>query len=209
MAFKFRLHTRSGALRFVALSLIVLACSQRASREEVVMAYEASSNSHDIDSLLALYADDIRVEKIGMGPPLEGKEALRDLAEYDAALRTTLAVSLGGTGKDTLFCRIVETNDWLETVGLMSIQYDPVYFVIRGGKIEIIRAELSQESIESVNKVMSSLLPWARENYQGELESMMPSGVFTYDKGSAEKILMLASRWREKNFPVDHRTQRK
>jgi hypothetical protein len=180
----------------VSILFIFLACSRGPSRKAVVASYERMYNAHQIDSLLALFADDAQYEFTGMGMPLVSKNAIAQKARYDSVLDSQIKIIIKRTNKDTLFTVAGETNNWQKAAGLSPNYYSSLIFVIDNGKIRSLRAELADSSVAAVNKVMESLIPWAEENTPEKLDQMISGGAFSYTSQSAVLSLELLKQWK-------------
>jgi hypothetical protein len=186
-------------------------CSRGPSPAKVMRAYESAVNSHNINSIVNCYSDDIVFEMPGVGPPIFGKDAVRGLAEYDSVLNTNWSITIGRIKHDSVFCGIRESNDWLSAARLSSsIQtpawanfYSPSVFVVRNGKIESAMISLSDSSISHLNEIMSSLVPWAQQNRPEEYASMISDGAFVYSGKNAQTILVLLKEWKESTHAVN------
>ena len=76
----------------------------------------------------------------------EGKEQIRNLAEYDAALNSELICPDFMISKDTVKCKTIEKNDWFRLAGIDSVEYEYSYFIIEKGLISKIIAKLTVRS---------------------------------------------------------------
>lgn len=172
----------------------LFACSRTPSARKVVQAYQAAINSGSVDSLVALFSSDARVEYVGMAPPLWGSEALRGRAEYDRALNAAFTIAISSTHRDTVFAAVSENNDWLKKAGLQPNEYSIFYFVVRAGKITNIHAELSETSINQLNVIMSELIPWAMQNKPDEFEKLN-SDSYMFNAQNARLSMEILDAW--------------
>jgi len=70
----------------VSMAIILSNCSLKSSPQKVVEDYVSSYNSHQVDKIIALYADSVTFEVIGFNINIRGREAVRSIVEYDSAL---------------------------------------------------------------------------------------------------------------------------
>jgi hypothetical protein len=189
----------SRVLIIISLSapIALLSCSRAPSRAEVVKSYAAAVNSSDVDSLLSLFTDDAIVGFRGMGPQLVGLEERRAKAQYDSAMHSHLTITIASSRKDTVYCRVTETNDWTREAGLPPYEYSSFMFVIKAGKIAGLQAELADSTVAQINGVMSLIVPWAQENMPEMLDSLMAGGEFAFRAENARLMMLLLREWRE------------
>jgi ketosteroid isomerase-like protein len=175
--------------------MLVSGCST-SSPESVVQGYREAFNSHNIDSLMRYYADDVVFEVAGLGMSLTGRESVRGVAEYDSVLNTIMSLSNMTVSGDSVFCELSETNDWLNAAGISQAYYSRAVFVVPGSEISYIEAELSDSSAARINGVLDSLISWADQYCPERLEEMMPLGAFVYNADNAANSLDLLMEWR-------------
>jgi len=176
-----------------ALISLTLACGQQPA--DVVRAYEEAYNKGDLDGLMSLYAEDARFRVAGLFD-LQGREALRGLAEYDQALHTKLEFSQMEIRGDTVICQVKETNDWIETADIGEL-YHQGAVVVRRGRISAIDATLTPETDRAFRRIMMPLMEWARTDRPGELSELMPQGEFIYNAENAGKNLSLLREFKQ------------
>ena len=196
-------------LKFALGTLIIfmlVSCSFTPSPETIVTDYSRVLSSHDVDSLMTYYSDDIVFDIPQMSMYLEGKNALRGVAEYDSVLGTIMTLGELSSFGDTVFCSITEKNKWLTIAGIDSAYYPKATFIISNNHISVIQAELSDSTERQMRTVMSSFIPWLNENFPHYVRLMMPDGKFIFNAKHGELILMLLSQWSQQKmmgFPAE------
>ncbi len=175
------------------VSTFLISCSIDSG--DLVKRYASIYNTHDVDKMVALYADDAVFELTGQ-LSLSGKSQLRKITEYDVAMNIHMTISDINSKGDTVFCHVKETNDWIKEAGIDNAHYKAM-FVYNAGLIKLIRAEATPEPQQAFEDVSSPLLKWARENEEDLLSEMMPEGKFVYNAENARKSLKLLRLWRE------------
>jgi hypothetical protein len=180
----------------IAAAFSILACSRAPSRIDVVKTYEATVNSSNVDSLMALFDNNAAVYYRGMATPLKGKDEIRARAEYDTTLHSILTLTLVQAKKDTVFCQGREIDDWNKSARISPYVYSSFKFAVRAGKITYIRAEMADSTIKSINEVMALLLPWVQENRPATLDTLMAEGEFAFNAESARLMMSLLGQWR-------------
>jgi hypothetical protein len=187
---------KNNLLLLISLAIVIsLACSRTPSPRKVVEAYQTAHNSGDVDSVMALIYPDARADFAGMGPSLWGPDELRGKAAYDSALHAQYSLIALKTVGDTIFVNATESNDWLQAAGVPANKFAKFYFVIKDAKIRYIRAELDDASIDNINGVMSSLIPWAEENRPDEF-NRLTSELYLFSAESARQSILLLSAWK-------------
>lgn len=193
---------RSTASRIRSITVISLAicliigCARQPSTETIVENYRVALNSHNVDELMQVYSDDIRFEIPSMRMMLSGKDALREIAEYDSVLNTIMTLSNIRITGDSVLCEITETNDWMNAAGFSSAHYSQAVFVVKGGKISYIGAVISDSSAKYFRNTLQSFMPWGNDNYPDDMAEMMPEGDFIFSAKSGETIIRLLREWR-------------
>ncbi|MCG2461451.1 hypothetical protein K8352_11875 [Flavobacteriaceae bacterium F89] len=117
---------------FIFSLLIALSCS-KGRNQEVVKSYITAHNAHDIKKVLALYDKNVAFELKGVWVK-EGLSEMQSLEVWDAALHSNLRLESTTSKEDSVFCRIVENNDWFGAVGITNLVHDPTVFVVKNGK---------------------------------------------------------------------------
>lgn len=187
---------RNCGVHFSVLSILLLAalsCSPKP--VNIVKSYQEAYNNHDLEGVLALYAEDVSFEVVGQ-IALQGKEQLQALTEYDFVLNIHMSCGPIKTKGDSVMCRLTETNDWLKTAGIKRAHYLTT-IVVRNGLIQSVRAELTPETDQVFEMILEPLLKWASKYKPELLAEMMPEGTFVYNADNAKKSLSLLQEWKE------------
>jgi len=153
-------------------------------------------NSHDVEKLMSFYTDDIRFEVVGFFVK-EGKEDIRKLTEYDAAVNVHMSISNIKVSGDTVTFTLIESNDWFRLAGVEELIYEPNRIVFHGGLIKEIKTEITPESAKAAGEAWQAIMQWASKERSEELADLMPGGEFIYSAESARKWLALLRQWRE------------
>lgn len=179
---------------------IVLSCAPDLS--EHIKAYVATYNTHDVDKIMSFYTDDIRFENVGVWVKT-GKQEVQKITEWDAATHIVMKISNVTVQGDTVTFSLLETNDWLKLAGIGEALYEPSRIVFRDGKIAVIQARLSEESLNRWMPIWNAILAWAQENSKEKLAEVMPDGKFVFGADYAHKWLELLKDWREATGKVE------
>jgi hypothetical protein len=190
--------TSSKAVRLFGILLLVavfVSCSSKP--VDLVMTYEHAYNTHDLEELLPLFAEDATFEVTGQFV-LKGKEDIRHMAEYDFALHIHMTIDNLNTKGDTVFCELIEMNDWLEATGIDEAFYTG-RFVFEDGLIKHIKGKPTPKTEKAFQEVLTPLMEWASKERPELLAEMMPEGKFIYNAENAKKSLALLREWQEEN----------
>ncbi len=177
----------------IFLLLVLWSCSPKPL--DLVVEYQHAYNSHDLGQLLPLLAEDATFELAGTFG-LKGKDDVRRAAEYDFALHIHMTIDRVAPKGDTVFCELIEMNDWLEAAGIEEAYYS-AKFVFRKGLITHIAGDPTPETQKAFSQVLDPLMEWASRERPEQLAEMMPEGKFIYDAQSAQKSLALLQEWQE------------
>ncbi len=182
------------ALLVVLPFLLVLAsCSPKP--VDLVMAYQHAYNSHDLGELLPLFVDDAAFEVAGAFK-LKGKDDIRRVAEYDFALHIHMTIDKLIPKGDTVFCELIEMNDWLEAADIEEAYYS-AKFVFQKRRIKSLSGVPYPETQKALTQVLQPLMEWATQERPEQLAQIMPEGKFVYSAENAEKSLALLREWKE------------
>ena len=189
------LYSRIYIILTPLLLIISLGCS--ANLENKVKSYELAHNSHDVDKIMSLYANDITFEVVGIWIKT-GKEQVREIAEWDSATNIQMIISDIVISNDTATFRLNEGNDWFRSIGIEYMYYEPCIIVFENGLIKEIKAEVTEESRKSFNEVWPSFYQWLNEDKNEELSKLITAeGEFIYNRENATKWLSLLMEWKK------------
>lgn len=177
-----------------ALMFMVLSCAPNLS--ERIRQYVTTYNTHDVEKIMSFYADDIRFEDVGVWVKA-GKQEVRKITEWDAATHIVMKISNVTVQGDTVTFSLVETNDWLKLAGIGEALYEPSRVVFRNGKIAVIEAKLSEETMKIWMPAWNAIIAWAKANSKEKLAEAMPEGKFVFGADYAHKWIDLLKEWRE------------
>lgn len=174
--------------------LMVISCSNEKS-QEVVKSYIAAHNAHDIEKSLTFYDENVVFELKGVWTK-EGLSQIQSLEEWDAALNSNLKLESMISKEDSVFCRVVENNDWFDAVEITDLVHDPAIFVVKNGKIKKIIGYPSQKTGKEIEAVIGALYQWSQKAQDSTINELIQNGQFVYSAKSAEKWLNLFEKWK-------------
>ncbi len=181
----------------IALSLILVNCASNES-EEIITQYEAAHNSHDIEGSMSMYHDDIEFELKGTWVKI-GSKAVRELAEWDAALNSNLRFTNMRVNSDSIYCEAVEKNDWFKAAGIDSIIHNPVIFILDQKKIKKIIAFPSEKVGQQVGDFIGSVFQWSETAQDPTIHKLIVDEEFLYSREAAAKWMDLFKRMKEQD----------
>jgi len=158
--------------------------------ETVVAKFVAAQNAHDVERALGLLSDGF-VFRDPESTFHVSRLAARPLFEWDAAARWRGEASIVGVAGETVRTHLVETNEFLEQLGLGPMSHD-VTFVVSDGRIREIVASFDPALQSAVDSAVAPVLVWARETRPRRLDGLVgPDGGIVYDGPSATGWLSL------------------
>ena len=176
----------------VLVCLVVLGCAQD-NREEVLKSYMAAHNAHEIEKVLSYVDEDVVFDLKGVWVK-EGKAAMKSLEKWDSTLNSNLRLESVSLKADTLFCKVVENNDWFKAVGITDLVHDPVAFIIEDDQIKNIVAFPSQETGKKIEAAVGSIYQWSAQVKDSTIHELIIDGQFIYTSDAANKWLELFER---------------
>jgi hypothetical protein len=179
---------------FIFSLLILLSCSKKKT-QDVVKSYVTSHNTHDIEKTLTFFDEDIVFELKGVWTK-KGLSEMKSLEEWDAALNSNLKLENIISKADTVFCRVVENNDWFGAVDITDLVHDPVVFIIDNGKIKKIIGYPSKKTGEKIEAAIGALYQWSQKAQDSTINDLIQNSHFIYSAEAAEKWLELFNKWR-------------
>jgi ketosteroid isomerase-like protein len=119
--------------------------------KEVARLYLARHNAHDVEGVMALFAEEARFEIPGRLIRC-GKEEIRATEEWEAAVHDHLrAGDLVEADAEVSF-RAFEANDWLRAVGVDELRYTSMTVEVRDGRITCVTAALAPDAYNAMQR---------------------------------------------------------
>jgi hypothetical protein len=167
--------------------------------ESLLKQYVIAHNSHNINKSLEIYSEDISFELVGTWIK-QGKDEIKKLEEWDAAVNSQLQFNALRESGDTLFCNGIEINDWFTAIGIEKITYDSIIFIFEEQLIKKIIAKPSSEINQKIGRAMGSIIDYTSKTNNNILSELIPNGEFVYSKENAEKWINLLEMWQKKSM---------
>lgn len=171
-------------------SLFIFLVSCNPSPESILLQYEKAHNAGDIEKELSFYHSDIEFELKGTWVK-KGLEKMKVLAEWDAALNSNLDFTITDKRDDSLFCRVIEQNDWFKKIGIDELVHEPTTFVIQNQKIKHITAIPKKETGQQIYSAITKVYKWSALHQDSTVYGLMPNGEFIYSEEAAHQWMEL------------------
>lgn len=184
--------TNHRALVIAALAL----CACEPTLERRVIEYERQVNARNVERVLDLFADDATIQAKGMFT-LNGKGALRGMAEWDSVLHTRLTFYDMVTEGDTVLANVIESNDWLAALDIQEILHPTTLVVFRGGLITRMESETDSVGSDAIRNRLDAVLEWALLERPQVVRTLISDTGFRYDAESASRWLHVLEEWRQ------------
>ncbi len=179
---------------FIFSLLVFISCSSK-KPQEVIKSYISAHNNHDIEKALTFYDENIAFELKGIWTK-KGVSEMQFLEEWDATLNSNLKLESMTSKGDTVFCRVVENNDWFRAIDNTDIVHDPTVFIVNNGKIKKIIAYPSEKTGKEIEAAIGELYQWSQKAQDSTINDLIQNGQFVYSAEAAKKWLELFKRWK-------------
>ena len=167
----------------ISILLISISCSVE-NPQEVIRSYIFAHNSHDLETAMSFYDEKIVFELKGVWTK-QGLTEIQGLEEWDAALNSHLKLESITSKQDTVFCRIIENNDWFKAVNITDLVHEPVVFLIDHGKIRSIIGYPSAKQGKEIETAIIDLYRWSQKVQDSTIYSLIQEGEFVYSAKAA------------------------
>lgn len=182
---------------FILSLAIIISCTE-VEQKQTVESYLAAHNSHDIEKAMSYYDENAVFELKGVWVK-QGLTEMRLLEEFDASMNSHLELKSITAKVDSVFCKLIEKNDWLENLGITELVHDPVIMIVNQGKIKRIIAHPSQENMNEINAAIGSVYEWSKINQDSTVHELIINNQFIYGNKTANKWRDLFKRMQASN----------
>jgi hypothetical protein len=146
-------------------------------------------------AILSLFADSARFDIGGMSVSFVGRQDIARLADYGVAVHERLVARDIEVVRDTVVCRLEESNDWLGLLGVKRAYYDG-RFRVSGGRILGAQLDLVPESREELAGKLGGFLVWLVAQDPKALQQLLPGGRPAFDSRVVPKLIKRLRQWR-------------
>lgn len=148
--------------------------------------------------LLGLFTSEPGIEIAGLGAVAQGRAEISDFLAYGQAVRSRLKLLELRMEAESVFCRLEESNTWLELLGCSPLQYQAV-FLLEDGKINRMLLRLEPTSrAELIGKGLQ-FFNWLKHQEPQLLIQLMPDGRFRFNAENGSRLLELIRSWQGQN----------
>ncbi|MGB5237467.1 MAG: hypothetical protein WBM43_11250 [Flavobacteriaceae bacterium] len=174
------------------LSLLIFSCGDKRNTD-TIKSYIATHNAHDVEAALGYYQTDAVFELKGVWTK-KGLDEIRGLEEFDAVMNSHLELKDIREAGDTIYCKIVENNDWFGTMNIANLVHDPVIFVMRNNKFKHIIGYPDQQTGLEIEAAMGLIFQWSAKATDSVIYELLPNGAFVYSTEAGHKWKALFER---------------
>lgn len=174
--------------------LLILSCNKDET-QDTITAYLDAHNKHNVSKALTFYHQDIVFELKNTWTK-NGVEEMKTLELWDSTLNSNLKLESLKISGDSVYCKIIENNDWFTAVGIENLVHDPVIFLVEDNKIKNTIAFPDDKTGKKIEQVIGSIFQWSQKAQDSTIYELIPNGQFTYSPEAARKWLDLIKKWK-------------
>jgi hypothetical protein len=155
---------------------VSLACGRKPDLGNQIQLWINSHNRHNVTEALTFYADDATLS-YGIDT-IKGKNAYRDLFDYDSVMNDILSMKDFIIHEDTVIVNtITEQWDFGRVGGIIELNYLPgTKITFKNGLIHAIDlCQFVQSDQDSLNLLVSKILDWISVKYPDSTQSFIES----------------------------------
>ena len=179
---------------FLIFGLVfTFSCSEN-TNQEVIKAYIDAHNEHDVEKAMSYYSSNV-VFDLKNTWTKEGAGEIRNLEVWDSTINSNLKLEALYSRGDSVFCKIIENNDWFASIGIENLTHDPTVFIVDDHKIKKIIATPSPETGVQIERAIGSIIQWSKQNQDSTIYTLIPNGQFVYSSEAALKWKELFKKW--------------
>lgn len=179
---------------FLSIVFIKFISPEIAHSQEIIYKYIEAHNSHDVQRELSFYHPEV-VFEIENTWTKQGLREMEELARWDSTLYSNLHIEAIEWKNDSLFCNVIENDDWFSAIGIQNVKHERTLFVLKDEKILKIVAHPSEEIAKLISLRMEKLIEWSSTNNDSTIFSLLDNGRFVYSTANAAKWLLLFGKW--------------
>lgn len=177
------------------LGLLVTSSCNKDESKNTITAYLDAHNKHNVSKALTFYNQNIVFELKNTWTK-NGLEEMKALEMWDSTLNSNLKLESAKISGDSVYCRIIENNDWFAAIGIENLVHDPTIFVVEDNKIKKIIAYPSEETGEKIRQTIGSIMQWSQQTQDSTIYELIQNGQFVYSSVTAQKWMNLFEKWK-------------
>ena len=121
------------------------------------------------------------------------------MEKWDSTLNSNLKFESFKVSGDSVFCKVIEKNDWFKAVGIEQITHDQTIFITSKGRIKKIVANPSEDIGKEIGAKLRAIYFWSKTTKDGTINELIKDGELIYSEESAKKWLNLLAKWNKYN----------
>ncbi|NNF34816.1 MAG: hypothetical protein HKN68_11935 [Saprospiraceae bacterium] len=180
----------------ICIFLAFICCSTPSADPSIIESYFKTHNNHLVKDALEYYHEEITFTLIGVWTK-KGKKEIATLETWDSTLHSSLKLKDYKINGDTIFCTVVEKNDWFNRIGIDSLIHDPTIFIIKDNLIHEIIATPEESIGIKMNETMEIIFGWCMENKDTTINELIIGGQFVYSAVAAESWMDLFDKMKQ------------
>ena len=198
---------------FLATILIASACSPAATPSPtaipatptpdpigLVKAYEEAFNRHDLDAVMALFADDAATQNVWfVGSSVISKPDISLQHDYSFGRNHTIQNSECSMDNDTVTCQAVTWDDCTKAAGLDGLHYKSVKYVFEDKKINKVTGTIVGDDYAAMGRFNSRLIYWTQANRSEELDKVIDGEFLIINREAGEILAKLCQEFAAAN----------
>jgi hypothetical protein len=170
---------------------------------EIVRSYIEAHNNHDVNTVMAFYADNCRYEEEGFFSR-EGKAELRAKELWDKAVNGALEVKRLQVRGNTVVGTAAEYSDYYTAAGLTSYDYDEIKFEFQSGRIKEIKVVPNTDSSTQFTNALGKFVVWCSNPVNNiNLNNLKEGGAWAYTQNTAPHWVNYLNTWRQNDTDID------
>lgn len=171
----------------------------------LITTYIERHNSHDLNGVMALYADDA-VFYLSMGrPPVHGREAIEGLERFDVAAGSTIYPQNVSVERDGKLWRVhikgaIEHSEIFEAAGVSIVMAQAIRdaFVLRDSRIVAVhQPDLEPACSNIVLSAFRGAVAWLIAENDPRQEQLVENGFIKLTPATIPDVIALLREWRQ------------
>lgn len=181
-----------GIMLIAGCGLLLISACAKQDQVGMLKNFEAAYNSHDVNHIMALIADDALFQidsKV-----LNGKESIRGRVVYDSVLEAQMEFSNISRQGDSVLFDAREINEWLILAGMDEYHYRNCVAVFEKGLLKRLQAKTGEKTLVNIGQVFQDMAAWIPDSLAFEINDLLQSG---YSAESARRWKIVLQQWKD------------
>jgi len=161
------------------------------SPEKIVREFIATVNSHDVEAVGAMVAEDASVAFAGF-TPFEGRDRIGDYFAFFAGFHARWDYTSTESRDNVVSGTMAAHDEWSEAAGISPLVYAKFELTVRDGLIARIDTEFTKESNQALSELLERFTPWAAAKHP---ELYDEEGDYIYDESTGSGMVAAIRDW--------------